>query len=170
MAIEFPIRIEREAGTKSFDPSSIPDSFPSNQNFPQFKLTPGTKTGQECKQYRLAEIGGWPEQKGAMETRCVDAGWPIGRLCADVPVIYNRTCTKFVYVSVCYPTGMWADVEECIKGAALASAVAAVISSPGSAGPAFELALKGCLAAKGVAWADQVSVTAGADSECGDWH
>jgi hypothetical protein len=170
MSIQYPIKFAPVAASKGVHSSAASESVSSVVSHPKFRIESLAKGGQECKEFRLAEIGGWPETKTEMETQCVDLGWPIGRICTDIPRIYHRSCTKFVYVNVCYPTGMLADVEDCVKGAALASAVAAVIASPEAAAPVFEVALKGCLAAKGATWADQVSVSAGWSSACGDWH
>ena len=170
MPIQYPLKFAPLAPSKGVHASSPEDLHRTAVSQPKFRIQNLAMAGQECKEFRLAEIGNWPETKTDMETQCIDFGWPIGRVCTDVPRIYLRTCTKYVYVNVCYPSGMLADVEDCVRGAALASAVAAIIASPEAAAPAFEVALKGCLAAKGAAWADQVSASSGWKSDCGDWH
>lgn len=170
MSNEYPVRFTLSASTSSKGPkdAAVSNQATSEVN-PKFKITPLTKSGQECSEFRLAEIEGWPETKAEMEQACVDLPFGLGRACTDLPRIYTRKCTKYVYLKVCHPSGMLSDVEECVKGAALAGAMAAIISSPASAVPAFEVALKGCLAAKGAGWSDQISASAGWDSSCGDW-
>lgn len=173
MAMSFPLKFDPVAKAKAFDKAEPSDQEIAVSSEPKFRFVyPTPKGDQECHDYRLAEISGWPETKTTMETRCVDLGWPVGRICTDVPQIWNRTCIKFIYVRICHPTaeGVWADIEACIIGGALAGAIAAVISSPAASGPAFEVALKACLAAKGATWVDQVTVTADTGSECGEWH
>ena len=170
MTTQFPLQFKLGPDKKGIHVASPGDAHQQSSNEPKFTFQLIAKAGQECKEYKLAEISGWPEAKTEMEQACVELPWPIGRVCTDLPRIYTRICTKYVYVNVCYPVGMWGDVEDCIKGAALASAISAVISSPASAGPTFQVVLQGCLTAKGAAWANEVTITAGSGSSCGDWH
>jgi hypothetical protein len=125
-------------------------------------------SGQECHRFRLAEVKNWPEVKTTWELKCVHVFGK--RICTKVPVIYHRTCTKFAYVDVCYPAGALNDISSCVTGAALASAVASVISDGSAAAGTFKAALEACLLAKGASWADQVSVAPNWGSECGPWH
>lgn len=174
MSINYPIQITFPKSTKGVHAGGPTDiNFSPNnalQNGMRLRLTPLSGPNKESKEFSVAEINGWPETKTEMETKCVDLGWPLGRVCTDLPTVYHRSCKKYVYIDVTYPVGMLADVEECVKGAGLAAAVAAVVASPEAAGPAFEVALKGCLAAKGASWVDQVSASTGWRSACGDWH
>lgn len=135
---------------------------------PDFKIHLLPKAGHECHRFRLAEIRGWPETKMEMEQQCVTVFGH--RICTDIPRFYHRSCTLYAYVDVCYPSGVLSDIETCIAGAGLASAVAAVISGGAAAGPAFEAALKACLLAKGATWANEITVSAGSDTDCGPWH
>ncbi|RTL73090.1 MAG: hypothetical protein EKK41_01340 [Hyphomicrobiales bacterium] len=135
---------------------------------PEFKIHLLPKAGHECHRFRLAEIRGWPETKVEMEQQCVTIFGH--RICTDIPRLYHRSCTLYAYVDVCYPAGGLNDVETCILGAALAGAVAAVISGGAAAGPAFKSALEACLLAKGVAWASDITVNAGSDTDCVPWH
>jgi hypothetical protein len=167
-SINYPIVFDENTPQTRSAPSSTPSTYAPKA--PSFRLTRTGKAGHESFDFVLAEIDGWPEAKEEMVTRCVDLGWPLGRACADVPQFFQRTCKKRVYVRVFYPAGVLEDVRECVLGAGLASAAAAVISSPAAAGAAFEVALKGCLAAKGAAWANEITATADTDSVCGDWH
>lgn len=113
----------------------------------------------------LAKIGNWPEFKTVMKVKCK---WGI---CTKVPVAYRRSCTKFAYVKVGYPSEQDAlnDIKQCIAGSALAAAVAAVIASGAAGAAVFEAALISCLKAKGYSWAEDVRVSAGWRSECGSW-
>jgi len=133
-----------------------------------FTISLEPQTGQECHRFRLAEIKGWPETKVVMEQKCVTVFGH--RMCTDVPRLYHRSCVLYVYVEVCYPTGMLNEVTQCVTSAALAGAVAAVISGGAAVAGAFKVALEACLLAKGQKWADKISVGAGTDSDCGPWH
>jgi hypothetical protein len=173
MKYEYPIKLDAKAiahagALHSTASDAQEDQAPTGALTPLFTVTSSPLAAQECKEWVLAQIANWPEIKVGSRRECQDTMF--GRICADVPAFYNRTCTKYVYVDVCYPTGVWADVEECLKGSAVAGAVAAVIASPQAGAAAFEVTLKGCLAAKGKAWADQVRVSGGWRSKCGDWH
>lgn len=175
MSITYPIQLNFPKSTKGVHPAGPADSnfvpnIGTQQGALRLRLTPLNVGTRETKEFPVAEINGWPETKTEMETKCVDLPWPLGRVCTDLPTVYQRSCKKYVSIDVTYPTGMLSDVEDCVKGAGLAAAVAAVIASPEAAAPAFEVALKGCLAAKGASWVDQVSVSTGWRSSCGDWH
>jgi len=109
------------------------------------------QAGKETKRYTLATIGSWPETK----TECWSknaSGYPhldLGFV-LNIPRIYQRTCEKITFVDVTYPTGMVQDIEECVKGAALAAANSGrSIEWWRRFSATFEAALKGCLAAKG---------------------
>ncbi len=134
----------------------------------QFYIQVEAKSGQECHRFRLVTIGNWPEVKTDFKLQCVKIFGK--KICTKVPVIFNRTCTKYAYADVCYPTGELQEVEDCMVGSALAAAISAVVSSGAAAGPTFKAALEACLLAKGATWADQITVNAGWDSECGAWH
>lgn len=125
--------------------------------------------GQECHEFVLATIRGWPETKVELDERCVKV---FGRkICTKVPVLYHRACTLEVVVEVCYPAGFLKEVETCVTGAALASAVAAVISSGSAAAGTFKAALEACLLAKGAKWANEVTVNVPAPKTvCEAWH
>jgi len=171
--VELPIKISLPAASKDdlqrINAKHVSSSGGSSA-LPNFRVTPAVREGIECADFRLVEIGNWPETKTEMVTECRDLGWPIGRVCADIPRVYQRTCTKFVYVHVCYPTGARADIEDCLKSAAVIGAITGVIASPSAGAAAFESALKACLIQKGRQWADQVRVSGDLGSECGDWH
>ena len=167
MSYEYPIKFDAKDSTAKAPGFDDVRTIPISDTV---TAAAAAASPQECKEWVIAEIGSWPEGKGTTEQSCVDLGWPIGRVCAELPRLWQRTCTKYVGVDVCYPSGVWSDVEECLKGAAVAAVVAAVIASPEASGPTFEVALKGCLAAKGAAWADQVTATPSWRSKCGDWH
>ncbi|TPI13075.1 hypothetical protein FJW06_15620 [Mesorhizobium sp. B4-1-3] len=135
---------------------------------PAFHIEVEAKSGQECHRFKLVTIGNWPEVKTEFRLKCVKIFGK--KICTKVPVIYNRTCTKYAFVDVCYPTGELKEVQDCVVSAALAAAIAAVVTSGSAAGPTFKAALEACLLAKGAKWADQITVNAGWDSECGAWH
>lgn len=166
MSVTYPLRFSPPPAKRNLAEVPSNTSIPTE---PRFRVSLVARAGQETRRFRLAEVGGWPETKVVMEQACVDLPFG-GRICTDVPRLYTRTCTKLIYVDVTYPAGAVADIEDCVRGAAVAAAIAAIVSSGGAGAAAFEAALKGCLAAKGAAWADQVSATAGIDSECGEWH
>jgi hypothetical protein len=159
--IQFDAETQKEIGPK--DPRSDLQLDP-----PAFtvELVPGAN--EECHRFHLAEIKGWPEVKTEWKLQCVTIFGH--KVCTKVPVVYHRTCTLYVFVDVCYPKGGLNDIETCVTGAGLAAAVAAVISGGAAAAPAFKAALEACLLAKGVKWANSISVNAGTASECGLWH
>jgi hypothetical protein len=135
---------------------------------PVFTVELVAGANQECHRFHLAEITGWPEVKTEWKLQCVTIFGH--KVCTNVPVVYHRSCTLYVFVDVCYPRGGLNDIQTCVTGAALAGAVAAVISGGAAAAPAFKAALEACLLARGVKWANEISVNAGTASECGPWH
>jgi hypothetical protein len=125
--------------------------------------------GQECHEFTLAQIKGWPETKTEWDMRCVKVFGH--KICTKVPVLYHRSCTLEIVVNICFPTGCFQDVEACVTGAGMASAVAAVISGGSAAVGTFKAALEACLLAKGAKWANEVAVNVpGPKTNCGPWH
>ncbi|MFT3974424.1 MAG: hypothetical protein QM699_13530 [Amaricoccus sp.] len=157
-----------EALESDISPYVAPWPFPWACPHPQFFVDELDTHGKECHRFNLAQIKNWPEVKTDFKLKCVKVFGK--RICTKVPVVYHRTCTKYAFVNICYPTGGLQDVTDCVVGAGLASAVAAVVSGGSAAAGTFKAALETCLIAKEVAWADQVTVTAGWDSKCGPWH
>ncbi len=167
MAFKYPIEFKLPAAPKS---RTFAEDKPVGAPFGRIARQVKPRAGQETQRFVLASIGSWPEVKTVMEPSCVDLPWPIGHVCTDLPRVYQRTCTKIIYVDVTYPTGGLQDVTDCVTGSAVAAAIAAVLADPATGAAVFEAALKACLEAKGKEWAQQVSVSAGLDSQCGDWH
>jgi hypothetical protein len=159
---DLPYKIEIKKSKKP-----LPSSSPAPTG-PHFKVTRKVSKGTECQLIKLLVIGNWEEIKIDSEVQCI--GTPFGDICSSVPVTFHRTCQKYVGLRICYPTGVWPDIKNCVEGAAVAGTIAAVIASPEAGGAVFEAALKECLTQAGFNWADQVTADGVADSDCGDWH
>jgi hypothetical protein len=185
MADRYPIVFEASANVGR--PSAGPEPWPSAGSGPwpwPWLLANGPSTGgwnqkftveiealagQECHEFVLAQVKSWPETKTEWDMRCVTVFGH--KICTKVPVLYHRSCTLEIVVDVCYPTGFLQDVEACVTGAAMASAIAAVISGGSAAAGTFKAALEACLLAKGAKWANEVTVNVpGPKTVCGPWH
>ncbi|KQV58708.1 MULTISPECIES: hypothetical protein [unclassified Caulobacter] len=166
MRLEYPIVFDQPIVTEAERAEDIAilnaESEASPFAYVTYDIEP--RTDEEAHVWHLAKISGWPEAKTVWKVKC-----HLG-ICTKVPVLYRRSCTKFAYAKVIYPTGQMSAVNECVVGAGLAAAVAAVISGGAAASATFEAALQACLEAKGYEWARSVRVSAGWDSQCGDWH
>jgi hypothetical protein len=82
-----------------------------------------------------------------------------------------RNCKAFWYCELSHPriNEIWGDVTDCLRVAAVAAAITALLSGAGSAA-AFDAALKACLIAKGIGWADEINFkTDHEPTECGNW-
>lgn len=124
--------------------------------------------GEECFTKQIASIGNVDDHKIEMERKC----WgkkPL-RVCGDVPVPYKRSCERRLVLRVCHPTGVRADVEECIATALVGGVIAAIVTSPEGGAAAFEKLLQACLAAKALSWSSRVHVSAHWEKVCGDWR
>jgi len=131
----------------------------------------------QCYPKALARFGGWPEVKTGDEERCawIDLGPFLGKkkVCARVPVAYQRKCEKVLIANICHPKldEVKADIEECVKGALTATIVEAVIAGDISkAADTFEKTLQACLALKKVQRAQETRVTFNVNSQCDEWH
>jgi hypothetical protein len=122
---------------------------------------------EECHKFKLAETK-IPDTHIENEMQCVTVFGH--KICTKVPVLYYRTCTVTLSIIVCYPLGGLADVESCVTSAALAGAMAAIISGGAAGVPTFKEALEACLLAKGVKWANDVRVSFDKSSVCDGWH
>jgi hypothetical protein len=170
---QYPLVFEPSDNKRSKAPTQeegpVPWPWPWEVKQPAFSVELETLAGQECHEFVLARIRGWPETKTEFDMRCIRVFGH--KICTKVPVIYHRSCTLEVVVVVCYPTGYLNDVTTCITGAGMAAAVAAVISGGSAAAGTFKAALEACLLAKGAKWANQISVNVPPPkTECGPWH
>jgi hypothetical protein len=164
---------------------SRPDPQPVEVPIPKFIVEPAVAVpsgepapsqvqaaaGQQTSRIILATLNGIPEVKTEWEMKCKTIFGH--KICINVPVFYHRTCHVVVYADVHYPANAGAnalhDLTQCITGAGMAAAIAAVLSGGSAAASVFTAALKSCLQAKGIAWAQQISVSVGATSQCGGW-
>jgi hypothetical protein len=160
-----------------------PDAKPVEVPIPKFTVEPpvpaptgvpaptraAAAAGQQTHRFILATLNGWPEVKTEWELQCHTFFGH--KICINLPVFYRRTCHVVVYVDVHYPSvaGALQDITQCVIGAALAAAIAAILLHGAGAAPAFQAALIACLIAKGKTWAHEISANAGATSECGGW-
>ena len=156
--------IEFEDVNTALDPNETLGAFDGeSENYP---LLASIKNNRECKETNLLTIDGCPESKTEMKTRCVGSG--IFRVCADVPVVYRRSCKKKLYAQVCYPNEYKKDAMDCLK-VGVAAAIAAKAGGPPAMKEAFYVAIKACLSAKLADRADQVSFKTGTKSDCSRW-
>ncbi len=140
--------------------------FPDKKAF--FTVGLMLRSDMESHRFYLAEVKGWPETKTGWKEECRKV---FGRkVCTKIPVVQVRKCKLSVFVDVGYPAGELETVKGCVESAALAAAVAAIISSGSAAVPSFKAALEACLVAKAIKWASGITVASGTDSQCGDWH
>lgn len=83
-----------------------------------------------------------------------------------------RRCQGRCYAIYSHPSldDIWGDVLDCSQVAAAAATLTAIWNGPELALPVYKVAFYTCLEAKGIGWANQISVTLDVRSECGDWH
>ncbi len=149
-----------------------PDTF-NRVNKSMFAIeTTLAALGSECKRFKIASTSNWPETKTEMVNRCVKIPFN-GKACTKVPKVYRRTCKKTVFAEVCYPSNfsdsIKKDIEKCATGAAVAAVAAAIATGASGALPVFELAFKGCLAAKIGDKINQVKFSVKSEKECSSW-
>jgi hypothetical protein len=124
-----------------------------------------------CKEFDLLKIRSWPESKVVMERQCRRAG-PI-RICTDVPVLYIRTCELHLSARICHPQlkDIIHDVEDCLRKAAIAGIIAALLTQSPAAGSAvLEAFLKACLESKAIERTSELHVEIHPQTtSCGEW-
>ena len=128
--------------------------------------------GTSCHDFDLLKIKGWPETKTVMERQCKTI---LGhKICADIPVIYLRSCELHVIASICHPdlAEIIGNVQECLRQAAIAGVIVGLVTeSPTAGSAALTGYLKSCLLAKGVRSASEITASVNPHSQsCSEWH
>lgn len=129
--------------------------------------------GRACHAMKLMSIGGVPEFKTEWVTKCV---LRIGGRCVTktkIPQAYRRSTKLVLQAKVCWPgdDDIRSAVEDCAKQAIAAGVLAGVFTgSLSAAAAALKTYLIGCLKAKGIDLADQVSVDLDILKEKGPWQ
>ena len=89
------------------------------------------------------------------------------------PTLYCRDSRYVAYAEFCGPDdildALWGDVQNCAVAAAGAATLAAIFASPGAATAAFEVAFKGCLAARIQDRVNEIQVHLSVADETGEW-
>ncbi|MEQ8433116.1 MAG: hypothetical protein RIA71_02655 [Oceanicaulis sp.] len=125
-----------------------------------------------CKAITLVSVGGVPEFKTEMTTKCV---LRIGGRCvakADVPVVYRRETKLVAYATVCHPSlnDLIEAVTDCLKQAVGAGVLAGVFTgNPGAVAPALKAYLIACLKVKTGKVLDDFDLSVGTRKESGRW-
>lgn len=128
--------------------------------------------GDQYFDFTLLSIGGWPETKTEWEIKCIVKIGGKCRVRTKVPVVYHRTSTLKFIATVCIPTedNIRGAVEDCVRQAIAAGVITGIATgSVSAAAAALTAYLKTCLAAKGVAAANRVSVHIHEDKVVGPW-
>lgn len=124
-----------------------------------------------CKEFDLLKIRSWPETKVVMERQCRKVG-PV-KICTDVPVLYARNCELHLSARICHPQldDILRDVEDCLRKAAIAGIIAALLTqNPAAGSAALEAFLKACLESKAVKRASELHVEVHPQStSCSEW-
>ena len=128
--------------------------------------------GRRCHAMKLMSIDGVPEVKTEWKTKCV---LKIGGKCVTktkIPQLFRRSTKMVLQAKVCWPgeDDIRNAVEDCAKQAVAAGVLAGVFTgSLSAAAAALKTYLVGCLKAKGIELAEQVSVDLDILKEKGPW-
>jgi hypothetical protein len=111
----------------------------------------------------------WPEVMATKELRYQNVAGI--NVCTDWPVVFHRWSENALYVQVQYPTiGAEKTIISCIGKSMIQTAIQQYLD--GSEDPAQQFGdnLAACLTAKGIKWADQISVRVGIRTDPGPWQ
>lgn len=127
--------------------------------------------GEKKIRFDIASTRNWPEFKTEMVRECRRT--PLGRICANVPRLFTRTCDKKVFAEISFPQSIEDAVTDavtkCGLAAAVASAAVAISGGAVAASPVFTASFKACIDLSAYEYASRIRIRVKDETSCSRW-